>query len=63
MQRKREGAEKMALAATELSEHEKHLDRLEAELERAHAESQVPETATTAAALDDFVVRLRLERC
>lgn len=59
--RKREGAEKMLLVEDEVLAHDAHLDALEATLIEAHARSSLPEMPTTAAALDDFVVRLRLE--
>jgi predicted nucleotidyltransferase len=58
--RKRERAERMALDDGELGMHRTILDRLEAMLDDAHARSSLPEEPTTAAALDDFVVRLRL---
>lgn len=61
VQRKREGAEKMKLDADELAMHERHLDRLEAQLGEAHALSQLPLEPQTTAALDDLVVRARLE--
>jgi uncharacterized protein len=60
--RKREGAEKMALAVGELALHEAHLDRLELELREAHERSSLPDEPRTVAALEDFVLRLRLER-
>ena len=59
--RKLHGAEKMRLEETELAEHEQRLDRLEAELHDAHARSALPEEPTTRAALEDLVVRLRLD--
>jgi predicted nucleotidyltransferase len=59
--RKRAGAEKMRLDDRDLAEHAALLDRLEATLQEAHEASQLPDQATSAAALDDFVVRLRLE--
>jgi len=59
--RKREGAEKMLLDEHDLATHGSLLDRLELELGDAQAASRLPETATTAAALDDFVIRLRLD--
>lgn len=59
--RKREGAEKMALAPGEVEEHDAILDELERTLQEAHEASQLPEEPSTAAALDDFVVRLRLQ--
>ncbi|MGC4066741.1 MAG: nucleotidyltransferase domain-containing protein [Polyangiaceae bacterium] len=61
VQRKREGAEKMRLADSEVALHEKHLERLEVELNIAHDQSQLPEEPTTTDALNDFVVRLRLK--
>jgi len=61
VQRKREGVEKMRLAETEVALHEEHFDRLEAELNQAHDKSQLPDEPTTTAALNEFVVRLRLQ--
>ena len=58
--RKREGAEKMPLAASELGTHAKLLDTLTAQLEAAHEASTLPEEPSTKAALDSWVVRLRL---
>jgi hypothetical protein len=52
----------MLLHANEIALHDAHLDELEVELTRAHAESTLPEEPTTARELDDFVVRIRLER-
>jgi len=60
--RKRAGAEQMAVSEHELVTHTALLDRLESTLEAAHARSSLPEEPTTAAALDDFVVRLRLSK-
>ncbi len=60
--RKREGAEKMPLLPDELKIHDQHLNRLDAELEQAFIDSQLPNEATTVAALNDLVVRLRLAR-
>lgn len=60
--RKREGSEKMALDGEEIARHESLLDRLEAELHDAHEKSSLPEEPTTAAEIDRFVVRLRLDR-
>jgi predicted nucleotidyltransferase len=59
--RKRAGAEKMLLDDRDLSTHATLLDRLETKLEDAHQASQLPDEPTSAAALDDFVVRLRLD--
>lgn len=60
--RKRRGAEHMGLDARALERHGALLDRLEQELQAAHDASALPEAPTTVAALEDFVVRLRLER-
>lgn len=59
--RKREGAEKMPLDPGELADHNQHLDRLEEELQGAHDASTLPLEPTGVAALDDFVVQLRLD--
>lgn len=58
--RKRAGAEKMALDERDLEQHGALLDGLERELQRAHDASHLPDEATSARALDAFVVRLRL---
>ncbi len=60
--RKRAGAEKMPLDERDLALHGAVLERLEAELHAAHEKSSLPEEPSTAAALNDLVVRLRLER-
>lgn len=60
--RKRAGAEKMRLDERDLAVHGPLLDRLEAELQGAYDRSSLPDEATSAGALDDFVVRLRLAR-
>lgn len=59
--RKRAGAEKMGLCDHDLDQHGGLLDRLEARLQEAHGSSQLPEEPTSTAALQDFVVRLRLD--
>lgn len=59
--RKRTGAEKMQLEETDLAAHARLLDHLESKLDEAAAASHLPEEPTSAAALDAFVVRLRLE--
>jgi hypothetical protein len=51
----------MRLDEHDLAEHSVLLDKLEAALQEAHDRSCLPDEATSAAALDDFVVRLRLE--
>jgi predicted nucleotidyltransferase len=59
--RKSAGAEKTALLERELVEHVRRLDDLEAKLHEAHDASHLPDEATSAAALQDFVVRVRLD--
>jgi hypothetical protein len=59
--RKRAGAEKMALDQRDMEQHGDLLDQLEVKLEEARAASQLPEEPTSAAALQDLVVRLRLD--
>jgi len=59
--RKRAGAEKMRLDDRDLRDHTGLLDRLEAKLQEAHDGSQLPDGPTSTAALQDFVVRLRLD--
>ncbi len=60
--RKRAGAEKAALAEGEAESHATELDALERRLAEAHEASSLAELPTTATALDDFVVRVRLQR-
>lgn len=60
--RKRAGAEVMALGAEEVQAYDARLDALEAWLVQAHEDSQLPEQPTTVEALNEFVVRLRLEQ-
>jgi hypothetical protein len=60
--RKRAGTEEMMLLdPRELEDHCRALDELEARLVAAHEVSRLPNEPTSAAALDDFVVRLRLD--
>ena len=59
--RKRAGAEKMALEERDHVEHGALLDRLERELQEAYEASQLPEAPTGAAALERFIVDLRLD--
>lgn len=59
--RKRAGAEKMALDDHDMDHHSELLDRLEATLQAAHDASELPEEPTSSVALQDFVVRLRLD--
>jgi len=58
--RKRSGAEKMPLDEHDLNIHRRLLNRLEARLQEAHDASHLPDEPTTVSALQDFVVRLRL---
>ena len=60
VERKRSGAEKGVLPADEAAVHRQALRALRAELEIAATESTLPDTPTSADALDDFLVRLRL---
>lgn len=59
--RKRAGAEKMGLDDPDMEQHGGLLDRLEAKLQEEHDASRLPDEPTSAAALRDFVVRLRLD--
>jgi len=59
--RKRTGAEKMALEQRDRVQHGTLLDRLERELQDAYEASHLPEEPTGAAALERFVVDLRLD--
>jgi uncharacterized protein len=58
--RKRAGAEKMALEERDHVQHGGLLDRLENELQEAYDASHLPEEPTTVAALEKFVIDLRL---
>ncbi len=58
--RKTNGEEKGRLDEADLSFHEREYARLTAKLERAFAESHLPETARGADALNDLLVRIRL---
>ena len=51
----------MKLHDRDLEEHGALLDQLETALERAHEKSSLPEEPTAVDALNDFVVRIRLE--
>jgi uncharacterized protein len=59
--RKRTGAEKMALEERDHVQHGALLDRLERELQEAYEASKLPEEPIGAAALERFVVDLRLD--
>lgn len=61
VRRKQEGEEKAPLLPSEVVAHDKHLDDLEQQLQRAYEQSALPLEPTTTAALEDFVIRLRLE--
>ena len=60
VERKRAGAEAMRLEEAEVAEHDRRLDALEATLHEAHEKSTLPEEPTTAAAIEELVLRLRL---
>jgi hypothetical protein len=49
------------LDEAELPEHERSLEELEERLKKAHEKSALPEEPSTVAALDELVVRTRLE--
>jgi hypothetical protein len=59
--RKRAGRENGALSGGEVSSHLPTLDALQARLNEAFERSQLPDEVTPFDALDDFVVRARLE--
>ena len=61
IERKKAGPEKGRLAQTDLSFHEQECERLCRELEAASEMSQLPETPSGAAALNDLLVRIRLQ--
>ncbi len=58
---KKAGPEKGRLAQADLSFHEKEYERLCHELEAASEASHLPETPAGAAALNDLLVRIRLQ--
>jgi predicted nucleotidyltransferase len=60
--RKTGGPEKGRLEQTDLAFYEREYQRLTAELEQAFADSRLPETARAAAAMNDLLVRIRLQR-
>jgi hypothetical protein len=51
----------MALDERDFTVHNALLDQLEVKLEDAYKASRLPEEATTVAALEDFLGRLRLD--
>ena len=61
IERKIAGAENGQLQPGELAAHLAELGRLESDLAAAFEASTLPEAPTTLAALDDFIVRARLE--
>lgn len=60
IERKITGAEKSLLENADVRFHLSECDRLRADLERAQAESSLPETPRGAKALHDLLVRLRM---
>ncbi len=62
IERKTSGTEKVTLDQADLSFHEQEYQRLRAELEEASAQSQLPEQPMAAAAINDLLVRIRMER-
>jgi predicted nucleotidyltransferase len=61
VERKLAGPEKGRLAQADLAFHQAEYERLRAELERAYQESRLPEVPKAAQALNDLLVRLRLQ--
>lgn len=61
IERKTSGPEKGRLEGTDLGRHEREYERLRGELEQAFDSSHLPETARGAEALNDLLVRLRLQ--
>ena len=59
--RKTGGPEKGQLGADDLEFHRREYDRLRAALEQARADSRLPETPRGAAALNDLLIRVRLQ--
>lgn len=59
--RKTGGPEKCRLEQADLALHEREYQRLIAELERAHQESNLPEVASAGNAMNDLLVRVRLK--
>ncbi len=59
--RKTSGAEKSRLESADLAFHEREYERLLAELETSFDQSHLPEMAQGTAALNDLLVRIRLE--
>lgn len=61
IERKRRGAERGALVEGEANAHRSTLDSLQEQLADAFESSRLPDEVTSFDALDDFVVRARLE--
>jgi uncharacterized protein len=59
--RKLEGPEKSVLDDSDVGFHHREYERLRGELEGAHRASRLPEVPTARDALDDLLVRMRLE--
>ncbi|MCA9087247.1 MAG: nucleotidyltransferase domain-containing protein [Planctomycetaceae bacterium] len=61
IERKVHGTEKGTLDQADLEFHEREFQRLQAELEQAFEDSTLPESPSGAAALNDLLVRIRLD--
>ena len=61
VERKVRGAEKGALASSEAESHEREYERLVAQLEAEAHESQLPDESGCRDALNDLLVRIRLQ--
>ncbi|HEX9004751.1 MAG TPA: nucleotidyltransferase domain-containing protein [Blastocatellia bacterium] len=59
--RKLSGPEKSTLEDADVEFHQREYERLRAELERAFQASQLPETPSGKAALNDLLIRLRMQ--
>jgi hypothetical protein len=59
--RKVEGVEKEVLQGADLAFHQREYERLRAQLEEASIASHLPETPTCQEALNDLLVRVRLQ--
>ncbi len=59
---KTDGPEKGRLDQADMEFHEREYQRLTVELERAFKESQLPETSSAAAGINDLLVRVRLKK-
>lgn len=58
---KLEGAEKSVLEKIDIKFYQQECDRLQSELEKASLESHLPETSSAKPALNDLLVRLRMQ--